>query len=152
MQGKRRTGTAPTLPPATAQRIALAATLRRRRGDLGGALAIQLTPLWQDGADGAETTRGVLETACTDLWTTLAFALEMDNPTLLTDQVRWLTDLLRLRGYDPTTILPTLLDAMQHACGAIDCPVETLASVATILRASHAIIAGPALATLGASA
>ncbi len=121
MQGKRRTGTAPTLPLETAQRYTLAATLRRRREDLGGALAVHLIPLWRDQADGAETVRGVLERACSDLWATLAFALEMDDPTLLTDQVRWLTDLLCARGYDPATILPTLLDAMRQACGAIDC-------------------------------
>ena len=150
MQGKRRTGTAPTLPPATAQRYTLAATLRRRRGELGEALATHLTPLWRrDQADSAETVGGVLETACTDLWATLAFALEMDDPALLTDQVRWLTDLLRVRGYDPSRILPLLLDAMQQACGTIDCLPETLANVTAILRAGHALVAEPATATLG---
>jgi len=153
MQGKRRTGTAPTLPPATAQRYLLASTLRRRRGELGEALAAQLTPLWQrDQADSAETVGGVLETACMDLWATLAFALEMDDPALLTDQVRWLTDLLRVRGYDPSTILPRLLDAMQHTCEAIDCLPETLVNVTAILRAGHALLAELATATVGESA
>ncbi|MDQ2809484.1 MAG: hypothetical protein M3Z04_21625 [Chloroflexota bacterium] len=146
MQGQRRTGTAPTVPLEAAQRYTLAATLRRCRGELGETLAAHLTPLWRDQAHGAETVRGVLETACSDLWATLAFALEMNDPTLLTDQVQWLTDLLRVRGYDPATILPTLLAAMQHACEAIDCPPDTLAQVETILRASHQIGADSPLA------
>lgn len=152
MQGKRRTGTAPTLPPELAQRYTLAATLRRRRSELGAALTGQLAPLWQDQAAGAETVHGVLATACSDLWATLAFALEMDDPTLLTDQVCWLTDFLRARGYDPAGILPTLLAAMQHICGTIDCPPETLDQVGRILRVSNERSVRPAADALGDSA
>ncbi len=133
MQGKRGTGTAPMLPPEAGRRYALAATLRRRRSEVGETLTRQLDSYWPTMEANPDTVSGIMAHACYDLPATLAFALELDDPTLPADQVRWMADVLRVRGYDAGIILSVVLDSLEQTCRTLLDGAASAADITLIL-------------------
>jgi hypothetical protein len=70
----------------------------------------------------------------------LAFAIEMDQPGLLTDNVRWLVQMMQARGYDAEQIAQMTLETFEASLAAV-CPAEVLVWAAPLLAEARLAVA-----------
>ena len=135
----------------SAQMRSEAAAIRRHAGAVARAATKALGGELRPGTMSPEQFADLLTAGFRDLAETLALALEVDMPELMSDDLSWLARLLAPRGYDGPAVALRVYDAFAGAVSAV-CPAAAAAAARPVLDAGRQalcdLLAGPSPAGL----
>ena len=138
------------VPNSTEARVQ-AAVVRRHAGAVARAATEALGGELRPRAMAPEPFADLLTAGFRDLTETLALALEVGMPELLTDDLSWLAGMLAPRGYDGPAVALRVYDAFAGAVSAV-CPAAAAAAARPVLDAGRQalcdLLAGPSPAGL----